>query len=121
MLDDWPFGGLMCSLVPFTQSVSVFVSSYTMTAIAVDRYLFNMSPLHLIMIWSTRYHVISTPLHVRAEFRDGYWKLVLIWSLSLGLSTPWAVYHTVQPVFTCRTLQRCQVWSDGCHYAALSS
>ena len=39
MLDDWPFGGLMCSLVPFTQSVSVFVSSYTMTAIAVDRYM----------------------------------------------------------------------------------
>ena len=38
MLDDWPFGPAMCSLVPFTQSVSVFVSSYTMTAIAVDRY-----------------------------------------------------------------------------------
>ena len=92
MLDDWPFGSLMCSLVPFTQSVSVFVSSYTMTAIAVDRY-----------------HVISTPLHVRAEFRDGYWKLAIIWSISLALSTPWAVYHTVQPVFTCRTLHRCQV------------
>ena len=56
-----------------------------------------------------RYHVISTPLHVRAEFRDGYWKLALIWSISLALSTPWAVYHTVQPVFTCRTLHRCQV------------
>ena len=39
MLDDWPFGGMMCSLVPFTQIVSVFVSSYTMTAIAVDRYM----------------------------------------------------------------------------------
>ena len=38
MLDDWPFGGFMCSFVPFTQSVSVFVSSFTMTAIAVDRY-----------------------------------------------------------------------------------
>ena len=38
MLDDWPFGGFMCSIVPFTQSVSVFVSSYTMTAIAIDRY-----------------------------------------------------------------------------------
>jgi len=38
MVDDWPFGSFMCSFVPFTQSVSVFVSSYTMTAIAVDRY-----------------------------------------------------------------------------------
>ena len=92
MLDDWPFGAFMCSLVPFTQSVSVFVSSFTMTAIAVDRY-----------------QVISTPLHTRAEFRDGYWKLVLIWSLSLLLSAPWAVYHKVQPTFTCTTHHRCQV------------
>ena len=110
MLDDWPFGAFMCSLVPFTQSVSVFVSSFTMTAIAVDRY-----------------QVISTPLHTRAEFRwanrravfrsrdlswpirDGYWKLVLIWSLSLLLSVPWAVYHSVKPTFTCTTHHRCQV------------
>ncbi len=92
MLDDWPFGAFMCSLVPFTQSVSVFVSSFTMTAIAVDRY-----------------QVISTPLYTRAEFRDGYWKLVLIWSLSLLLSVPWAVYHTVKPTFTCTTHHRCQV------------
>ena len=95
MLDDWPFGAFMCSLVPFTQSVSVFVSSFTMTAIAVDRY-----------------QVISTPLYTRAEFRDGYWKLVLIWSLSLLLSVPWAVYHTVKPTFTCTTHHRCQVLSE---------
>jgi len=92
MVDDWPFGPFMCSLVPFTQSVSVFVSSYTMTAIAVDRY-----------------QVISTPLRIRAEFRDGYWRLAIIWTLSLFLSLPWAVFHKVQPVFTCRTLHRCQV------------
>ena len=92
MLDDWPFGSFMCPVVPFTQSVSVFVSSFTMTAIAVDRY-----------------QVISTPLHTRAEFRDGYWKLVLIWSLSLLLSVPWAVYHSVKPTFTCTTHHRCQV------------
>ena len=92
MLDEWPFGGFMCSFVPFTQSVSVFVSSFTMTAIAVDRY-----------------QVISTPLHVRAEFRDGYWKLSLIWTLSIFLSIPWAVYHSVKPTFTCTTLHRCQL------------
>ena len=82
----------MCSFVPFTQSVSVFVSSFTMTAIAVDRY-----------------KVISTPLHVRAEFRDGYWKVAIIWCLSVLLSIPWAVYHSVKPTFTCTTLIRCQV------------
>lgn len=93
MLDDWPFGGFMCSFVPFTQSVSVFVSSFTMTAIAVDRY-----------------QVISTTLlHQRAEFRDGYWKLAVIWTVSILLSVPWAVYHSVKPTFTCKTLHRCQV------------
>ena len=97
MLDDWPFGGFMCSIVPFTQSVSVFVSSYTMTAIAIDRY-----------------QVISTPLHVRPEFRDGYWRLAVIWSTSLLLSLPWALYHSVSPVTACRTLHRCQVELCAC-------
>ena len=35
----------------------------------------------------TLLQVISTPLHTRgrAEFSDGYWKLVLIWCVALYL------------------------------------
>ena len=97
MLDDWPFGPAMCSLVPFTQSVSVFVSSYTMTAIAVDRYQAFVAP-HWLTPHKNLLQVISNPLHVRAEFRDGYWALAVIWTVSLLLSVPWAVFHTVRPV-----------------------
>jgi hypothetical protein len=35
----------------------------------------------------------------------------VIWVCSVLLSSPWALYHTLKPVFTCRTLQRCQVKS----------
>lgn len=38
LLDDWPFGGFMCSVVPFVQATSVYVSAFTMVAIALDRY-----------------------------------------------------------------------------------
>ena len=58
----------------------------------------------------SRYQVISTPLTtLRPEFRDGYWRLAVIWSMSLLLSLPWALYHSVSPVTACRTLHRCQV------------
>ena len=85
MLDDWPFGGFMCSFVPFTQSVSVFVSSFTMTAIAVDRYQVRIYSGYSDNEVMTLLQVISTPLHTRgrAEFSDGYWKLVLIWCVAL--------------------------------------
>ena len=53
--------------------------------------------------------MISTPLHVRPEFRDGYWRLAVIWTMSLLLSLPWALYHSVSPVTACRTLHRCQL------------
>ena len=54
--------------------------------------------LHLLIVYSsivneikynvaliTLLQVISTPLHTRgrAEFSDGYWKLVLIWCVAL--------------------------------------
>ena len=38
LLDDWPFGALMCNLMPFAQVTSVYVSAFTMVAIALDRY-----------------------------------------------------------------------------------
>ena len=56
-----------------------------------------------------RYNVIAKPFKTRAKFRDGYWKVSLIWAVSLVLSAPWAIYYEVMPVFTCKTLHRCQV------------
>lgn len=45
VLQYWPFGGIMCVLVSYSQAVSVFVSAYTLLAISVDRYIAILYPL----------------------------------------------------------------------------
>ncbi|XP_050685430.1 RYamide receptor-like [Leptidea sinapis] len=45
VLRYWPFGMVMCKVVNYSQAVSVFVSSYTLLAISIDRYLAVMRPL----------------------------------------------------------------------------
>ncbi|XP_065308969.1 prolactin-releasing peptide receptor-like [Dermacentor albipictus] len=40
----WPLGAALCRLVPYAQGVSVYVSSFTLTAIAVDRFVVIMHP-----------------------------------------------------------------------------
>src|SRR5271155_2457396 len=36
---EWPFGPIACRIVPFVQGLSVLVSSFTLSVIAIDRYL----------------------------------------------------------------------------------
>ncbi|KAI5694415.1 hypothetical protein M8J75_016382 [Diaphorina citri] len=43
-LGTWIFGPVLCHLVPYAQMVSVFVSTLTLTAIAIDRYFVIMYP-----------------------------------------------------------------------------
>lgn len=38
LMSEWVFGSTLCTLVPFAQSLSVYVSSITMMVIAIDRY-----------------------------------------------------------------------------------
>lgn len=45
LLNDWPFGSFMCSFVPLVQVTSVYVSTFTMTCIAWDRYRIIRDPL----------------------------------------------------------------------------
>ncbi|XP_075737773.1 prolactin-releasing peptide receptor isoform X3 [Rhipicephalus microplus] len=40
----WPLGSALCRMVPYAQGVSVYVSSFTLTAIAVDRFFVIMHP-----------------------------------------------------------------------------
>lgn len=45
VLRYWPFGTVMCSVVNYSQAVSVLVSAYTLLAISIDRYLAILRPL----------------------------------------------------------------------------
>ncbi|KAK4026776.1 probable G-protein coupled receptor 83 [Daphnia magna] len=91
LLDHWPFGQFLCSLVPFIQVMSVYVSSLTMAAIAVDRY-----------------RVILTPLKRRLRPPHGLVIMAILWILASMAALPYALYSEVVPIFTYRPLRRCQ-------------
>ncbi|KAL4604851.1 prolactin-releasing peptide receptor-like, partial [Arapaima gigas] len=77
----WVFGRFMCYLVFLIQPVTVYVSVFTLTAIAVDRYYATVHPLK---------KRISVPACAHV--------LLGIWLLSCGLVAP-AVAHTYHVEF----------------------
>lgn len=77
----WPFGMLMCHTVVFAQTTSVYVSTFTLTAIALDRYL-----------------VIMHPFKQRMRMRLCLSIIVGIWLLSLLLSSPFGIYQHEVPI-----------------------
>ncbi|CAL4098090.1 unnamed protein product, partial [Meganyctiphanes norvegica] len=91
LLDDWPFGGFMCSMVPCVQVMSVYVSAFTMVAIALDRY-----------------QVIVHPLKPRLGAVHGLVIIGVIWCLAALFSIPTAMYHQVAKIYTYKMLTRCQ-------------
>lgn len=86
LLDHWPFGDFLCSLFPFVQVMSVYVSSLTMAAIAVDRY-----------------RVILTPLKRRLRPPHGLVIMLVLWILASLAALPYALYSEVVPIFTYRS------------------
>ncbi|EGT44130.1 hypothetical protein CAEBREN_05580 [Caenorhabditis brenneri] len=44
MTKDWAFGSVMCHLVPLSNSCSVFVTSWSLTAISLDKFLHINDP-----------------------------------------------------------------------------
>ncbi|XP_045424020.1 prolactin-releasing peptide receptor [Lemur catta] len=72
----WVFGGGLCHLVFFLQPVTVYVSVFTLTTIAVDRYV-----------------VLVHPLRRRISLRLSAYAVLAIWALSAGLALP-AALHT---------------------------
>ncbi|KAJ8285875.1 hypothetical protein GJAV_G00031970 [Gymnothorax javanicus] len=77
----WVFGRFMCYLVFLIQPVTVYVSVFTLTAIAVDRYYATVHPLKKRISVSACTYVLSG-----------------IWLLSCGLVAP-AVAHTYHVEF----------------------
>lgn len=76
--DDWPLGQFMCRLVSFAMTVFVYVSTFTMTVIAVDRYV-----------------VIVHPFRPRMSVKVGAVVVVVIWTLAGVMSSPYAIFAQV--------------------------
>ena len=71
LLQYWPFGSTLCSLVSYSQAVSVFISAYTLVAISIDRYM-----------------AIIFPLKIRMSKQQAQLIILLIWLGKFGVCTP---------------------------------
>ncbi|KAJ8025910.1 putative G-protein coupled receptor 83 [Holothuria leucospilota] len=75
MTRSWPFGLVACHFVDFIGVLSVYVSTFTLTAIAVDRH-----------------RVIVHPLKPRITMATAILITVFIWALSVTLSLPYLIW-----------------------------
>ena len=90
-MSSWVFGDVLCHIVPMILAVSVYVSTLTSTAIAIDRYF-----------------VIVHPFKPRMKTTVCLLIIVCIWLISVSIPLPIGIYHQLVPkgdIITCR-----EVW-----------
>ncbi|XP_069141054.1 G-protein coupled receptor 83-like [Argopecten irradians] len=94
LMSEWTLGSILCHLLNFSLMTSVYVSTFTLTAIALDRQ-----------------RVLIYPLNPRITKRKGIFILVLIWTLAFSLSLPYGVYTRVQDLnLFVMTVKRCRTY-----------
>lgn len=92
LLEDWPFGTFLCQTINLSLMTSVYVSTYSLTGIALDRH-----------------QVIMYPLRPRMGIAAAIILIVLIWIFAILLSLPYGIYTRVQEVsFFIKTVKRCR-------------
>lgn len=74
-LGRWVFGRFLCHLVSYAQGCSVYISTMTLTAIAMDRFF-----------------VIIFPFHPRMKVTTCFMIILAVWALSLMLTVPYGLY-----------------------------
>ncbi|XP_069141049.1 neuropeptide Y receptor type 6-like [Argopecten irradians] len=79
VMKHWPLGKVLCKIAPSLQTVYVFVSTFTIVFIAVDRYkaIVQCSP--------------------REQTRPRY-IFILVWMVSLALALPMFIFYDVESV-----------------------
>lgn len=74
-LGRWVFGRLLCHLMPYAQGTSVYISTLTLTSIAIDRFF-----------------VIIYPFHPRMKLNTCIFIIVCIWMFSLVVTCPYGLF-----------------------------
>lgn len=74
-LGQWIFGPLLCHLVAYAQGTSVYISTLTLTSIAIDRFF-----------------VIIYPFHPRMKLSTCLAIIVSIWAFALLATLPYGVF-----------------------------
>ena len=94
LLLDWPFGSVLCFLVPFIQTACVYVSTFTMTVIAVHRW-WTITKSH-------NSHQFSCPRLMAV--------IIVIWLMAATLALPHSIFnHIKQAQLYGKTFNRCRV------------
>ncbi|XP_057328359.1 prolactin-releasing peptide receptor-like [Microplitis mediator] len=83
-LGGWVFGESLCHLLPYAQGVSIYISTLTLTSIAIDRFL-----------------VIIYPFHPRMKVRTCKGIIVIIWIAALMLTLPYGIYMGLEKYQYC--------------------
>ncbi|KAG4068843.1 hypothetical protein HA402_004991 [Bradysia odoriphaga] len=95
-LERWIFGNLLCHMVPFSQGVSVYISTLTLTSIAMDRFVVIIYPFRHRMKLSTCISLITS-----------------IWIISLMLTLPYGLYVSLNNYPESPELNYCEEdWPD---------
>ncbi|XP_033122453.1 prolactin-releasing peptide receptor-like [Anneissia japonica] len=95
---NWVIGKLMCSIVPMVMSCCVCASTFTFIAIAIDRFCLVVFPL-------------NTSLQLSK--RSCCFVIVLIWSVSIVMTLPFALTHQVADFMWLTFNKECnEFWDD---------
>ncbi|KAM4602146.1 cholecystokinin receptor-like [Polymixia lowei] len=81
ILEDFIFGGAMCKIVTYFMGISVSISTFSLVAIAIERYSAICNPLKS-RSWQTRSHA--------------YRVIAATWALSLLIMIPYPVFSILK-------------------------
>jgi len=78
LVDRWPFGVAMCSVMPYLQTVVVFLSAFTLVGLSVDRF-----------------RAVVFPLQPRLTPGQVLTIIAVIWLLAIFIPLPVVIFSTV--------------------------
>ncbi|XP_076120165.1 cholecystokinin receptor [Alosa pseudoharengus] len=81
LLEDFIFGAAMCKIVSYLMGVSVSISTFSLVAIAIERYSAICNPLKS-RAWQTRSHA--------------YKVIAATWAISFVIMTPYPIFSTLK-------------------------
>ncbi|XP_041987321.1 prolactin-releasing peptide receptor-like [Aricia agestis] len=81
-LGRWVFGSLLCHIMPYAQGCSIYISTLTLTSIAIDRFF-----------------VIIYPFKPRMKIKTCIGLIVCIWVFSLIVTFPYGYYMAFHDIY----------------------